>query len=369
MHVRSRKPLQDVMTAIRLGKPVAECGFELQANAETHMHKRERLAALYAPDLLAATLRVAARCTFSLDELRYHYPMETVPDGMTPTEALRRFTYDGAAKRYPQGMPESARVQVEKELKLITDKRYEMYFLTVYDIVRFARSKHILCQGRGSAANSLVCYCLEVTAVSPERANLLFERFLSGHRDEPPDIDVDFEHERREEVIQYIYDKYGRDRAAIAATVICYRPRSAIRDVGKALGLDAATVDRFAREHHWFDGGTGVEECLRMAGLDETDPRMQDWLKYTLQLLEFPRHLSQHVGGFVLTQDRLTRVVPVEKAAMKDRSIIQWEKDDLEAVGLMKVDVLALGMLSALRRCLDMVGGMQGRKLEDAPHR
>jgi error-prone DNA polymerase len=364
MHVRSRKPLQDVITAVRLGLPVSACGFALQANAEAHMRSRERLAALFAPDLLAATLAVARRCSFSLDELRYHYPVETVPAGLTPAQALRQFTDEGAARRYPQGVPDKVRAQVEKELELIAFKRYEMYFLTVHDIVRHARSIGILCQGRGSAANSAVCYCLEVTAVNPDSANLLFERFISRERDEPPDIDVDFEHDRREEVIQYIYNKYGRERAAIAATVICYRPRSAIRDVGKALDIDRDVVERFAKEHHWFDGSTGIVECMQLSGFDPEDVRMRQWLELTTVLLGFPRHLSQHVGGFVLTQGKLTRVVPVENAAMKDRSVIQWEKDDLEAVGLMKVDVLALGMLSAIRRCLELVGDMQGRKLE-----
>jgi error-prone DNA polymerase len=366
MHDRRRKPLQDVMTAIRLGRPVAECGFELQASGEAYLRKREDIAALYLPELLEATQVVAGRCTFSLKELQYQYPLETVPDGLTPAAALRRYTYEGAALRYPQGLPDKVREQIEKELALIAKKRYEMYFLTVHDVVRFARSINILCQGRGSAANSAVCYCLHVTAVDPNCVGLLFERFLSMNRDEPPDIDVDFEHERREEVIQYIYGKYGYNRAAIAATVISYQPRSAIRDVGKALGVDAATVDRFAKEHHWFDGGSGVEECLRLAGLDEHDPRMRQWLALTKRLLGFPRHLSQHVGGFVLTQGPLIRMVPVEKAAMDKRFIIQWEKDDLEAVGLMKVDVLALGMLSAIRRCLQMVGGLQGRTLDMA---
>lgn len=366
MHERRRKPLQDVMTAIRLGRPVAECGFELHASGEAYLRERGDLQELHQPELLQATLTVAGRCTFSLKELQYQYPLETVPEGLTPAETLRRYTYEGAAVRYPQGIPDKVRVQIEKELALISLKRYEMYFLTVHDVVRFARSIHILCQGRGSAANSAVCYCLHITAVDPNCVGLLFERFLSMNRDEPPDIDVDFEHERREEVIQYMYKKYGYNRAAIAATVIRYQPRSAIRDVGKALGVDVATIARFAKEHHWFDGGTGVDECLRMAGLDEHDPCMRQWLVLTKKLLGFPRHLSQHVGGFVLTQGPLIRIVPVEKAAMDKRFIIQWEKEDLEAVGLMKVDILALGMLSAIRRGLDMVGHLQGRKLEMA---
>ncbi|WP_296444720.1 PHP domain-containing protein, partial [Rhodoferax sp. UBA5149] len=355
MHVRSRKPLQDVITAVRLGAPVSECGFALQANAEAHLRSRLRLGKLYPPALLANTLMVSARCNFSLDELRYQYPLETVLPGLTPAQTLRQFTQEGARTRYPQGLPAAVHKQVDYELALIADLHYEMYFLTVHDIVRFARSRHILCQGRGSAANSAVCYCLGVTEVDPEHSNLLFERFISRARNEPPDIDVDFEHDRREEVIQYIYAKYGRERAAIAATVVTYRPRSAIRDVGKALGVPDALIDRFAKEHFWFDGHSAMAEHLLQAGLDPDDAQVRQWLDLTTQLLGFPRHLSQHVGGFVLTQGKLTRLVPVENAAMPDRSIIQWDKDDLDAMGLLKVDVLALGMLSAIRRCLDLV--------------
>ena len=369
MHVRSRKPLQDVITAVRLGKSVGECGFELQANAEAHLRSRERLAAIYPAQLLSNTLVVAARCTFNLDELRYQYPVETVLPGMNPAQTLRYFTDEGALVRYAKGMPEKVAQQVEDELALITELKYEMYFLTVHDIVRFARSQGILCQGRGSAANSAVCYCLGITEVNPVQGNLLFARFISRERNEPPDIDVDFEHDRREEVIQYIYNKYGRDRAAIAATVVTYRPRSAIRDVGKALGVHGALIDRFAKEHFWFDGeGTMADHLLR-AGLDPDDPHICQWLALTKQLLGFPRHLSQHTGGFVLTQGKLTRLVPVENAAMVDRSIIQWDKDDLDAMGLLKVDVLALGMLSAIRRCLDLVGQQRGTplRMQDIP--
>ena len=368
MHVRSSKPLQDVITAVRLGKSVSECGFELQANAEAHLRSRERLAAIYPPELLANTLTVAARCTFNLDELRYQYPVETVLPGMNPVQTLRHFTDEGALGRYPDGMPGEVRQQVEHELALIAELKYEMYFLTVHDIVRFARSIHILCQGRGSAANSAVCYCLGITEVNPAESKLLFARFISRERNEPPDIDVDFEHDRREEVIQYIYEKYGRDRAAIAATVVTYRPRSAIRDVGKALGVDDALIDRFAKEHFWFDGEDAMAEHLVRAGLDPDDAQVHQWLALTKQLLGFPRHLSQHVGGFVLTQGKLTRLVPVENAAMIDRSIIQWDKDDLDAMGLLKVDVLALGMLSAIRRCLDLVGQCGGpKRMQDVP--
>jgi len=368
MHVRSRKPLQDVITAVRLGKPVAGCGFELQANAETHLRSRERLAAIYPPELLANTLVVAARCTFNLDELRYQYPVETVLPGMNPAQTLQHFTHEGAQVRYPQGVSQAVQKQLAIELALITELKYEMYFLTVHDIVHYARSVGILCQGRGSAANSAVCYCLGITEVNPLDGNLLFARFISRERNEPPDIDVDFEHDRREEVIQYIYAKYGRERAAIAATVVTYRPRSAIRDVGKALGVDDALIDRLAKEHIWFDGEDAMPGHLVRVGLDPDDAHIHQWLALTKQLLGFPRHLSQHVGGFVLTQGKLTRLVPVENAAMVDRSIIQWDKDDLDAMGLLKVDVLALGMLSAIRRCLDLVGQRGGPgRMQDIP--
>ena len=385
MHVRSRKPLHDVLTAIRLGCTVHECGFELQANAEAHLRQRMKLAEIYPRDLLNATLEVAARCTFNLAEIRalYRYPMrDMVPAAETPAFCLRRLAWQGAHKRYPRGIPHKIRRQVRKELALIEELGYEMYFLTVHDIVRFARGQKILCQGRGSAANSAVCYCLEVTAVDPSESNLLFERFISRERSEPPDIDVDFEHQRREEVIQYIYEKYGHDRAAIAATVICYRSRSAVRDVGKALGMDADTVELYAKEHFWFDGSRVLEQKIREAQAQADIGPVLQWLELTRLLMSvhadprdeiaetdddkkskkneksrpaFPRHLSQHVGGFVLTQGKLTRLVPVQPASMDNRRIIQWEKDDLEAMGLMKVDVLALGMLSAIRRCLEMV--------------
>ncbi|GKS91329.1 error-prone DNA polymerase [Acidovorax sp. SUPP2539] len=363
MHVRGRKRLQDVVTAVRLGRPVAECGFALQPNAERHLRARMRLAAIYPPALLAATLAVAARCTFSLDEIRYRYPKETVPPGMTPGEALAWYTEQGAQGRYPMGVPEAVRTQIARELDLIAHCRYEMYFLTVHDIVRYARSRGILCQGRGSAANSAVCFCLGVTAVDPTKTRLLFERFISKERDEPPDIDVDFEHDRREEVIQYIYDKYGRERAAIAAVVISYRTRSALRDVGKALGVAPALIDAFAKDHHWFDEAIATERLQELAeAVDEPlAPHIAElWLKLARDLKGFPRHLSQHVGGFVLTEGKLTRLVPVEPASMDGRSIIQWDKDDLDDMHLMKVDVLALGMLSALRRALELRALLRG---------
>jgi error-prone DNA polymerase len=368
MHARSRKPLQDVMTAVRLGRPVAECGFGLQPNAERHLRHRMRLASLYPPELLANTITVSDRCGFSLEEIKYQYPLETVPAGLTPAQALRRFTIEGARGRYPRGVPWAVRKQLLRELKLIADCKYEMYFLTVHDIVRHARSLGILCQGRGSAANSAVCYCLGITAVDPARSHLLFERFISRERQEPPDIDVDFEHERREEVIQYIYAKYGRERSAIAAVVASYRTRSAIRDVGKALGMPEPLVDAFAKDHFWFDeAGLRANKLFERAqelGLSVGRRALALWIELAHELMGFPRHLSQHVGGFVLTQGKLTRLVPVENAAMENRSVIQWDKDDLDEMGLLKVDVLALGMLTAIRRCLEFVARRRGAPFE-----
>ena len=385
MHVRSRKPLHDVLTAVRLGAPVSQCGFALHANAERHLRARSRLAALHPPELLANTLAIADKCTFSLEELRYHYPLETVLSGTTPAQTLRHHCEMGAGERYPNGTPKEVCDKLDHELALIADLRYEMYFLTVHDIVRFARSQGILCQGRGSAANSVVCYCLHVTEVDPLQGNLMFERFVSKERNEPPDIDVDFEHQRREEVIQYIFDKYGRDRAAIAATVISYRPRSALRDVGHALEIPEALITAMAKEHPgMYDREVLVERLqsaiervaadahsTRAGALIPSERRLQQWLALATELQRFPRHLSQHVGGFVLTEGPLTCLVPVENAAMDKRSIIQWDKDDLDAVGLMKVDVLALGMLSAIRRCLALVtqwrGLSQPMRLQDVP--
>ncbi|EJL73467.1 DNA-directed DNA polymerase III PolC [Variovorax sp. CF313] len=369
MHARSCKPLHDVLTAVREGRTVAECGFALQPNAERHLRPRMRLADLYLPLMLANTLVVAGRCSFDPEVIRenYKYPLESVGSHETPAQTLVRKTWEGAQVRYPQGVPDVVRAQVQKELDLILELEYEMFFLTVEDIVRFARSEHILCQGRGSSANSAVCYCLGITAINPEKGHLLFERFLSRHRREPPDIDVDFEHQRREEVIQYIYRKYGRERAAIAAVVICYRSRSALRDVGKAIGIDERLIDEFAKDHYWFDD-TVLGEQLRQAaarvGVEEDELKLVQWIEMTQRLKGFPRHLSQHVGGFVLTHTKLTRLVPVEKASMKDRSVIQWEKDDLEAMGMLKVDVLALGMLSAIRRGLDHMNRWRNSAIE-----
>ena len=369
MHVRSRKPLQDALSAIRLGKPVAECGYQLAQNAEQHLRARLRLAQLYPPEVLAETVRLAQRCHFSLDELRYEYPDELVPPGQTATGYLRQETWIGAHRRFPAGIPASVQQQVEHELSLIAEMAYEPYFLTVYDIVRFARSRRILCQGRGSAANSAVCYCLGITEVDPARGNLLFERFISKERNEPPDIDVDFEHQEREQVIQYIYNKYGRLRVALTGVVISYRPRSVLRDVGRALGVDAAVVDQVAKSHRWWDGKTGLAARFTECGLDPEAPLAQQWCAMAEQLMGFPRHLSQHPGGFVISRGKLSRLVPIENAAMAQRSVVQWDKDDLDALGLLKVDILALGMLSVIRRALDLAAGRRGEpfELQDIP--
>ena len=360
MHVRSRRKLQDTLTAIRLSKPVADCGHELYPNAERHLRLRLRLANLYPCELLEESLRIAARCSFSLACLRYEYPEEIVPPGATPSGHLRALTEAGLARRFPEGVPHKVRTLIEHELGLIAELGYEPYFLTVHDIVRFARERGILCQGRGSAANSAVCYALSITEVDPARMSMLFERFISRERNEPPDIDVDFEHQRREEVIQYIYAKYGRERAALAATVIRYRPKSAIRDCGKALGLELAQVERLAKTLSWWDKRQDLPERLREAGFDPESPTVLRLLALVDALLGFPRHLSQHVGGFVVSRGPLSRLVPIENAAMVERSVIQWDKDDLDALGLLKVDVLALGMLSAIKRALEMISRQTG---------
>ncbi|MBZ0225976.1 MAG: error-prone DNA polymerase, partial [Comamonas sp.] len=374
MHLRSRKTLQDVLTATRLGQPLTRCGLQLHPNAERHLRSRLCLAQTCPPELLAETLRVAARCSFHLDELRYQYPEEVVPVAETPASHLRHITYQGAARRWPDGVPVKVRSQIEHELALIAELNYEPYFLTVADIVAFARSRGILCQGRGSAANSAVCYCLGVTEVDPARMATLFERFISKERNEPPDIDVDFEHERREEVIQYLYRKYGRERAALTAVVITYRFKSALRDVGKALGFAPETLVALARGHRWRDGREITPERLAEAGLSAQSLKVRQLVRLTGRLLGFPRHLSQHVGGFVLTRGPLSRMVPIENAAMPDRTMIEWDKDDLDALGLLKVDVLALGMLTALRKALAFIGARLGRPFamqdippEDAP--
>ena len=360
MHLRSRRRLQDLLTAIRLGKPVSQCGYALYPNAERHLRLRMRLAQLYPEELLAETVKLAERCRFSLDELRYEYPEELVPVGETSASWLRKLTGQGLAWRFPEGAPARVRELVEHELRLIAELSYEAFFLTVHDIVSFARREGILCQGRGSAANSAVCYALGITEVDPGRMAMLFERFISKERNEPPDIDVDFEHQRREEVIQYIYAKYGRERAALAAAVICYRPRSAVRDVGKALGLAADQIERLSKSLAWWDDRARLPERLREAGLDPASPVIGQLVELASVLQGFPRHLSQHVGGFVISRGPLAELVPIENAAMEGRSVIQWDKDDLDALGLLKVDVLALGMLSAIRRALAMVARQRG---------
>ena len=355
MHKRSRKALHDVLTAIRLRQTVAQCGYELASNAEQHLRTRLRLSNLYEPELLLQTICIAERCHFSLDELRYEYPEEVVPKGYTAAQYLHEQTWQGAAKRYPAGIPDNVSAQLKHELDLIAELGYETYFLTVYDLVRFAVSRQILCQGRGSAANSAVCYCLGITAVNPANGNALFERFISRERNEPPDIDVDFEHQRREEVIQYLYQKYGRQRAALTGVVTSYRPRSVLRDTGRALGIDAHIIDQVAKSHRWWDGKQNLINRLLEAGLDAEASVTQQWAELAQALMGFPRHLSQHPGGFVLARGLLSRLVPIENAAMPQRSVVQWDKDDLDAVGLLKVDILALGMLTVIRRSLEWV--------------
>ncbi len=363
MHQRCRRVLHDTLTAIRLNTALPQLGRQLAANAEHHLRSLRYLAVLYPKPWLDESWRIAERCRFSLDELRYEYPRELVPEDYSPSAWLRKQVEHGARRRWPKSVPDKVRDALEHELALVAELAYEPYFLTVYDIVCFARRQGILCQGRGSAANSAICYCLGITEVDPERMNLLFERFISKERNEPPDIDVDFEHERREEVIQYIYQKYGRERAALAATVITYRPRSAIRDVGKALGLSAVQIERLARSHRWWDARALIPERLSELGFAPDNPLIRRLVVLVEMLLGFPRHLSQHVGGFVISAGPLIELVPVENAAMKDRTVIQWEKHDLEALGLLKVDVLALGMLSAIRKALAYIGDYQGRTI------
>jgi error-prone DNA polymerase len=350
MHVRARRVLQDTLTAIRLGVSLSQAGTRLFANGERHLRTLHQLQRLYPATLLQETIRIAERCTFSLDELCYEYPEEIVPNGVTPSTYLRDLTKAGAVRRWPQGIPERVRDQIEHELELINELHYEQFFLTVYDIVKFARSQGILCQGRGSAANSAVCFCLGITEVDPARMQMLFERFLSKERNEPPDIDVDVEHERREEVIQYIYQKYGRERAALAATVICYRARSAVRDVGKALGMSLEQVDRLAKNIYWWDGRRIAAERLTELGFDPEHPTIR-------RLIE----LVEIIIGFVIARGRLSELAPIENAAMADRTVIQWDKDDLDALGLLKVDCLGLGMLSAIHRAFDLLADFRGQ--------
>jgi error-prone DNA polymerase len=356
-HVPERRPLQDVLTCIHEHCTIREAGFRLAAHAERHLKPPAEMARLFRfhEDALARTLEIARRCRFSLDELRYEYPEEPVPDGMTPQQRLAALAWEGAAERFSSGIPARIRELIGHELALIERLQYARYFLTVHDIVGFARSRGILCQGRGSAANSVVCYCLGITAVDPARIDVLFERFISAARGEPPDIDVDFEHERREEVIQYIYEKYGRDRAGLAATVICYRARSAIREVGKAMGLSGDVVAALAGIV-WGWSNEGIPDArVREAGLDPGDRNLRLALDLAGELIGFPRHLSQHVGGFVITRGPLSELVPIENAAMADRTLIEWDKDDLDALGILKIDILALGMLTCIRRAFTLI--------------
>ncbi len=364
-HAPSRRPLADVLTCIREKCTIEEAGFRLEKNAERHLKSPHRMARLFADHAhaLARTIEIANACRFSLDELRYNYPDEPVPAGRRPQEHLEALVWEGAAARYPEGVPERVRRMLERELKLIAELGYAPYFLTVHDIVHWARAQGILCQGRGSAANSAVCYCLFITAVNPAEMDLLFERFISRERGEPPDIDVDFEHERREEVIQYIYARYGREHAGIAATVIRYRARSAIREVGKAMGLSEDVTAALAGTV-WGRSSQGIADAhVRQVGLDPADPRLRRTLDLAAELVGFPRHLSQHVGGFVLTRDPLSEIVPVGNAAMAGRTFIEWDKDDLDALGILKIDVLALGMLTCIRKCFDLVARHEGRRL------
>jgi error-prone DNA polymerase len=363
-HVPQRRPLQDVLTAIRYGCSVAELGERMFPNGERYLKSPAAMSALFAdcPQAVQRTLEITERCTFTLDELRYEYPEELAPPGLSPLEYLTRLTWEGAHERYPQGVPDKVRRLIEHELALIADLRYEAYFLTVWDLVKFARGRGILCQGRGSAANSAVCFCLGVTSVDPERIDVLFERFVSRERNEAPDIDVDFEHERREEVVQYVYQKYGRERSGMTAEVITYQVRSAVRDVGKALGLSLDRVDVLAKVMDHHHDGNKLADRMREAGFPP-DSHMGRWLIGLVQeLVGFPRHLSQHVGGLVITQHPLCELVPIENAAMPDRTVVQWDKDDLDTLGILKVDCLALGMLTVIRKCFDLVDGLRERE-------
>jgi error-prone DNA polymerase len=363
-HHPDRRPLADILTCIREKTTIDRAGRKLAVNADRHLKPPEEMMRLFrnAPEAVEETLALSDELSFSLDELRYEYPDEQVNGFDNAQDALAHFTYEGATRRYPQGIPAKVRANLEHELKLIAQLQYAPYFLTVHNIVNFARSKNILCQGRGSAANSAVCYCLGVTEVDPERADLLFERFISPERREPPDIDVDFEHERREEVIQYIYGKYGRERAGIAATVISYRGRSAIREVGKAFGLSEDTIGALSSSIWGGGGGSVSKDAVSRTGLDPQSRRMRQILALAQEINGFPRHLSQHVGGFVITRSRLDEVTPIGKAAMDDRTFVEWDKDDLDALGILKIDVLGLGMLSCLRKALDLVDEHYGER-------
>ncbi len=365
LHHPDRRPLADVLTCIREKTTIDRAGRKLVANTERYLKPPAEMARLFrdAPGAIEETLKLSDALTFSLDELKYEYPDETIEGFSDAQAALTHLTYGGAAKRYPNGLPAKVRATLEHELELIAQLAYAPYFLTVYDIVRFARSQKILCQGRGSAANSAVCFCLGVTEVDPDRADLLFERFISPERREPPDIDVDFEHERREEVIQYIYGKYGRERAGIAGTVISYRGRSAIREVGKAFGLSEDTIGALASSIWGGGGGSVSQDAVTRTGLDPDSRRMRQIAALAQEITGFPRHLSQHVGGFVITRSRLDEVMPIGNGAMPDRTFVEWDKDDLDALGILKIDVLGLGMLSCIRKALDLVEARYSEKL------
>ena len=365
-HHPSRRALQDVLTCIREKTTIDAIGRRLEANAERHLKPAGEMARLFrdVPEAIGETMRFARLINFSLDQLKYQYPDEPVPPGKTAQRHLEDLTWQGAHKRFPIRIPPNTKKVLHKELRLIRKLKYAHYFLTVHDIVRYAREQKILCQGRGSAANSAVCYVLDITSVNPTKVDLLFERFISKERLEPPDIDVDFEHSRREEVMQYVYRRYGRHRAAIIATVIHYRPRSAIRDVGKALGLTEDVTAALA-DTVWGSWGEDLKETqVRQAGLDPKNPMVELAVELATELIEFPRHLSQHVGGYVLTQDRLDTYVPIGNAAMEDRTFIEWDKDDVDALNMMKVDVLALGMLTCIRKCFDLIADHKGQRYE-----
>jgi error-prone DNA polymerase len=360
-HAAERRPLQDVLTAIRLNVPVADAGFELKANAERHLKMPDEMARLFNnhPEALAETIRFAGELKFSLSELSHNYPEETTEEGVDPQTELERLAWEGAARRYLKGIPEKVSNLLRHELDIVARKKYARYFLTVHDIVRFARSEkaNVLCQGRGSAANSVICYCLGITDVDPERSEVLFDRFISVERDEPPDIDVDFEHEKRDKIIEYIYNKYSEKRTALAAAVISYRGRSALREVSKAMGLSDDIRSALSGSiWGWSSEKLGETEA-KAGGLDRTDLRSRHVIDLANEILGCPRHLSQHVGGFVITKDRLDEIVPIVKTAMDERKMVEWDKDDLDAVSILKVDILALGMLSCLRRCFDLLKG------------
>ncbi|MEZ9159219.1 error-prone DNA polymerase [Vibrio lentus] len=366
MHNANRLPLQHSLTAIKYQKSVTEVGSHLLANAERCLRSINKLSHIFKAEWLKESNRISDLCEFDLGSLRYEYPSELIPQGETPMSYLRMLVEKGKKARFPQGVPNDIQQIIDKELGLIDELDYPFFFLTIHDIVMFAKSQGILYQGRGSAANSVVCYCLEITSVDPRQISVLFERFISKERDEPPDIDVDFEHERREEVIQYIYKKYGRERAALAATVISYRFKSAVRDVGKALGLQETQLDYFIKNTNRRDKSLGWQAQLTQLGLQPDSLKGQQFIHLVNEIIGFPRHLSQHVGGFVISSGPLYELVPVENAAMHDRTIIQWDKDDLETLGLLKVDVLALGMLSAIRKCFDLIKHFHGRSLSIA---